>query len=654
MRTPSLSSSPLLSSLVRTCCGLGLVIVTACAGTGGGPGVGDDDDGDGDAGVDSPTCTDPGAEQPGNGRDDDCDGLTDEVKVCATGTADFRTIGEAVIAAADGTGIEVCAGTYTERFGVAGKAVAIRGAGRDTTIIDGGGAGPVIAIQTGAAASLEGLTIRGGRSVGGGGNLLCNGGRLTLKASAVTASRAETGGGGLFANGCTFAIADTRFTANEGVTAGGAISLTESNGEVTGSYFEGNSAERGGAIAITGGTVAVRDSEFRANTGRLQGGAIWIGTDAVIERNKLIGNHAGWTGGAIYIFQHAPTIEGNILDGNDAIEEGGGLYAHQSHAVIRMNEIINNHSTDDGGGLRLFESMTTVERNRIAFNSSDSSGGGLKMSHLPNQLIGNQIVDNTAAWAGGGIEMDNDSGPVRGGTLARNPAVHGGGIHAQLWPWAGGTIEDVQIIDNVADKGGGIYLEDHFQAVLLRRVLIAGNTAARAGAGIYASTGTVNVTNSTVVGNRSTRDGGAIWVGPQDRAWTEPCPCPPTTTTFNLDFSVLQGNTAPSGAGVWSGTAGVTIENTILDGNVGTGVVAAPLGVPTWRYNDTVPASFAGMTDPTGTSGNMSTAPAFTDPATRNFRLAAGSVCIDAGNPAILDHDGSRADMGAYAGPDAP
>jgi hypothetical protein len=60
------------------------------------------------------------------------------------------------------------------------------------------------------------------------------------------------------------------------------------------------------------------------------------------------------------------------------------------------------------------------------------------------------------------------------------------------------------------------------------------------------------------------------------------------------------------------------------------------------------------MPDPTGDAGNVADDPNFADPDQRDFHLVAPSICIDAGDPGRLDRDGSRSDMGAYGGPEAP
>jgi len=69
------------------------------------------------------------------------------------------------------------------------------------------------------------------------------------------------------------------------------------------------------------------------------------------------------------------------------------------------------------------------------------------------------------------------------------------------------------------------------------------------------------------------------------------------------------------------------------------------------------PDEFHGMADPTGQDGNVSVDPGFLDydPAATaddwDLHLTLSSSLVDAGDPAILDPDGSRSDMGAYGGP---
>ena len=74
-----------------------------------------------------------------------------------------------------------------------------------------------------------------------------------------------------------------------------------------------------------------------------------------------------------------------------------------------------------------------------------------------------------------------------------------------------------------------------------------------------------------------------------------------------------------------------------------------------WAYNDVwahAGGHFSGMDDPTGVDGNLSVDPLFQDPDADNYDLLAVSQCVDAGDPDLLDADGTRSDMGAYGGPE--
>jgi hypothetical protein len=590
---------------------------------------------------------------PDGGDDGDDDDLTVDpaatLRVCAG--ASFTTIGAAIAAAPDGAVIEVCAGTYGERLVVDAKALRLRGDGAATTILDAGGGGTALVIGGGAEVAVEGFTIQHGEAAVGGG-VQCTSSVLGLERTVIAASRAASSGGGLQADGCVVQIVDSRFEGNEGNEAGGGALLVDSTGTITGTRFLGNSADTGGGLAIVDGAIAMRRSELRDNVGRVRGGAIYQGSDGVIEDCAIHDNHAGWTGGGIHVHRHAPIVRDSVIAGNTAVEEGGGVYLHESAAQVLDSEITDNSAGDDGGGLRLFTSSARLERNLVARNQAGANGGGVKSSHLPSELVDNSFVDNVAGDAGGALELDNDASVVRGGVIAGNQASRGGGVHAALFPWSGGTIEDVAIVGNAATHGGGVYLEWNYQPITLRGVTIEGNTANR-GAGLYVRATGFRLHNSLLAGNLAGDDGGGIYVT-APTPWLDPCPCPPTGGAMDVDFVVLHANDADLGSAVWIDQPGLSLQGSILDGNTGVAVAVQGGAAPTWRYNDTRPASFAGMVDPTGGDGNLAVAPQFVDPAAGDFRLQGESQCIDAGDPAFQDSDGSRADMGLFAGPESP
>jgi hypothetical protein len=105
------------------------------------------------------------------------------------------------------------------------------------------------------------------------------------------------------------------------------------------------------------------------------------------------------------------------------------------------------------------------------------------------------------------------------------------------------------------------------------------------------------------------------------------------------------------------------LGNSIVYGaGTGVGILVDRGATFTGLYNDVfgnAGGGYSGITDPTGTSGNISSNPRFTtftddgDFSDDDLRLGSSSPCINTGNPsaAYNDPDGSRNDMGAFGGP---
>lgn len=207
------------------------------------------------------------------------------------------------------------------------------------------------------------------------------------------------------------------------------------------------------------------------------------------------------------------------------------------------------------------------------------------------------------------------------GTFFRNTAgASGGGVCAS-------GVGDVSLTrsylhGNAAKNGGAVALVDVSVAGTLSNLRVSDNVVSQDGGGVWLSGSVeIEVVNNTFAGNDGARNGGHIY----------------TTAALSFVDNILLS--AVDGGGAY-GTSATTdrFYNLAWDNSGG---------------------DWVGWSDPTGTSGNVEVDPeleAYTadgDETNDSLFLSVGSPAIDAGSPAIFDVDGTRADIGAFGGPDA-
>ena len=233
-------------------------------------------------------------------------------------------------------------------------------------------------------------------------------------------------------------------------------------------------------------------------------------------------------------------------------------------------------------------------------------------------LTDNQVIGNDAVGHGGGMDLDNDSSVVTGGVVQGNHAgARGGGIHVDLWPWAGGKLQAIDIRDNVAHLGGGVCLHGNLQPVTMVGLILTGNTGDRGGAIAIQST-TFSFDRALITGNSGLHEGGAISVEMGDG---------------QIDRATVHGNSAPGGgAGLWIDSSSLAVSRSIFAGHATTAVVVQG-PAPSWSDNDTFPATFSGMPVPApGSNGNLSVDPQFVNVTAGDFHLMTTSPCTNMGS----------------------
>ena len=300
-----------------------------------------------------------------------------------------------------------------------------------------------------------------------------------------------------------------------------------------------------------------------------------------------------------------------------------------------------------------------VRDNQFLYNTAADDAGGLKLSHSTNEVIDNYFEGNETGDAGGGLELDNETSTVTGNVFVANKAYRGGGLHA--WYNEGAmTISDSEFYDNEAsDCGAGMQIDNMHYRLTLSNIWFENNVSSNDGGGLcvdeviqveddkstWSYESYVTLQNVVFWGNIASDDGGALY-----------------SKTGHLEIynTTSTDNEGPSAGGMMFKRTTAQLVNNIISDNAGPGLAveedegegSSVIG----SYNDLVNNSggnFSGMDDFIGEDGNIEEDPDYVDAASGDFNLEPTSPCVDAGDPALRDPDGSRSDMGATGGPGA-
>jgi hypothetical protein len=221
--------------------------------------------------------------------------------VCSSG-CEYTSIQAAVDAARNNDTILLGAEFFTENV-IVNKRLTISGAGRWSTVVDGGAVGSVFVIDD-TTVTISDMTIQNGSATQGGGIL----------------------------------------------TQGGAADLTLENCDIT-----GNSASQGAGIFNSAGTVAITVNSIGGNQASYLGGGIYnSGAPITIDSSTFYGNSAVY-GGAVYVLYTGvgsdvtitnSTISENIANGGAAIY----AWAFDSTVNVTSTTISGNTSTNADTG----------------------------------------------------------------------------------------------------------------------------------------------------------------------------------------------------------------------------------------------------------------------------------------------------------------
>jgi len=177
--------------------------------------------------------------------------------------------------------------------------------------------------------------------------------------------------------------------------------------------------------------------------------------------------------------------------------QGGGLYLDSVDATVRGN-VIRGNTGCLGTGLTTFFATVTIESNQIVDNRQDPSCNGAM---------------------GGGIFFRGDGAhaSIIASNLIAGHTIGGVGAGIAVLAAERITIEDNVIRDNVANQGGGLWMNS---GGMIKNNLIQRNVAVTGGGMTLGSSDIhdhLRVHANVVVDNQATLEGSGIELGPNSR-----------------------------------------------------------------------------------------------------------------------------------------
>ena len=351
----------------------------------------------------------------------------------------------------------------------------------------------------------------------------------------VTASLADltiadgvaANGGGVFSMG-NLTVTGVTFNNNSALTGhgGGGIDMFGGSLIVSDSTFTANVAASGAAIQDFYATMTVSNSVFANNSALYYGGAIDDGTANASVSNSTFTNNSAAIAGAINNYDGGSTggltLTSCTFTGNTATSGNGGtIYSSlggNGTGVTVTNSTFSGNQTSNAGGA-IFSVVDggsgagdTVTVSNTIFTGNSASNGGAVYNPSGGTFVlnGCTFSGNTATDAYGGAIFNSPGGAmtISGGTIDNNSADRGGGIYNDGTL----TVNTSSLAGNSSpDDGGALFNESGGATVVFNGCALSGNTTATYGGAIFNSQGSTATISGGTIDNSSAYQGGGIY-----------------------------------------------------------------------------------------------------------------------------------------------
>ena len=385
---------------------------------------------------------------------------------------------------------------------------------------------------------------------------------------------------------------DIELVAPDGATIVGHHSVDKAEVFISGITFTGTNAYASSGISADKSVLEIEDCAFVDNSTTYgDTGALYAKdsdlsiTDTSFERNR------GYNlAGGIYI------EKGDLALERVSFREDGSTYGHSAvyakDAEVELRDCsFSDHQAYLGAGAVTVEGSGGLHAEGLVFERTGTTygtGGGLYFKGKSATLLDLNFQEAQGYSSGGAVYLEAEEVLVEGLRVHTASCVYGSGgglfVKADLAELDGLWIEDVE-----CDSAGGLYLEVQ----------------------------ELELTRSVVLNGTATYGSGTAWMGGEE------------LYVLNNDF--LEGGQLDLKAG----------GRGLFQNNIVSSSEVSFEGIDQLGWN-----AWSGLSPEAGEGDIEGDCDFVSYP--DDLHLAEGSPCIDAGNPELLDEDGSRSDIGAF------
>ncbi|MEX2317166.1 MAG: choice-of-anchor Q domain-containing protein [Pirellulales bacterium] len=495
--------------------------------------------------------------------------------------------------------------------------VTIVGPGANLLTIDGAGVSGIFIVESGAEATVSGLTITGGGSGSADGTAIHSEADLLTLDAVLIEGNSGYGSGGVYQSGGAIDIKNSTIAGNLGQNYSGGVYLSSTTATIVNSTISGNTSySNGGGVNAQYSQVGITNSTIASNSANNYGGGVYTYGGSVTLKNTIVAGN-GWDVYGTFSWYSVNNVIG-VIDGSTYLNDSSTQYGTASspldarltslgnyggttptHALLDdspavdlgSNTAASGLTADQRGFARIVDGPdagTTATVDVGAFEWSDpffnvdTLSGGSDSNYAPGQLSLREALELAAAIPGADeIVFDASlfsSGPATielvntGLTISSDVAIEGPGADLLTIKRTGGFANAIVInsgldvslsgmtitgaMNRSSANAGGI--SSSADSLTITGVVISENLSFNTG-GLYQNGGVLTIKDSTIANNLGGFVTGGIYL---------------IDTDATIVNSTISGNRTNAGDGggihAHSGTLQI-INSTITKNNSGSG-----------------------------------------------------------------------------------